>query len=44
MYLFDIGAFHEKNAADYVANVLNMGRATIFNYLKEFRKNDNECL
>lgn len=40
-HLFDIGAFNEKNAADYVANILNMGRATIFNYLKEFRKNDN---
>lgn len=40
-HLFNIGAFHEKNAADYVAKVLNMGRATIFNYLKEFRRNDH---
>lgn len=36
-YLFEIRAFDEKNAADYVANVLNMGRATIFKHLKEWR-------
>lgn len=36
-HLFDCGAFHEKNAADYVAKVLHVGRATIFNYLKEWR-------
>lgn len=40
-YLFDLGAFAEKNAADYVANILRLGRATIFKYLKEWR-NDNE--
>jgi predicted transcriptional regulator YheO len=40
-YLFDLGAFAEKNAADYVANILGLGRATIFKYLKEWR-NDNE--
>ncbi|MDF1646173.1 MAG: helix-turn-helix domain-containing protein [Legionellaceae bacterium] len=37
-YLFQQGAFVEKNAADYIANVLKMGRATIFNYLKSWRK------
>ena len=36
-HLFDLGAFHEKNAADYVAKVLGLGRATIFKYLKEWR-------
>lgn len=36
-HLFDLGAFHEKNAADYVAKVLNLGRATVFKYLKEWR-------
>lgn len=36
-YLFDLGAFHEKNAADYVAKVLSVGRATVFKYLKEWR-------
>lgn len=35
--LFDLGAFHEKNAADYVAKVLDLGRATVFKYLKEWR-------
>jgi predicted transcriptional regulator YheO len=37
-YLFDSGAFYEKNAADYVSSVLKIGRATVFNYLKEWRK------
>lgn len=37
-HLFDLGAFHEKNAANYVAKCLGLGRATIFNYLKEWRK------
>ncbi len=36
-HLFELGAFHEKNAADYVAKVLNLGRATVFKYLKEWR-------
>lgn len=36
-HLFDLGAFHEKNAADYVAKVLSLGRATVFKYLKEWR-------
>ncbi|MCH9757364.1 MAG: PAS domain-containing protein [Gammaproteobacteria bacterium] len=37
-YLFQQGVFVEKNAADYIASVLKMGRATIFNYLKSWRK------
>ncbi len=37
-YLFDLGAFNEKNAADYIAKTLTLGRATIFKYLKEWRK------
>ena len=36
-HLFDLGAFDEKNAADYVAKLLELGRATIFKYLKEWR-------
>jgi predicted transcriptional regulator YheO len=36
-HLFDIGVFAEKNAANYVAQVLKLGRATIFKYLKELR-------
>lgn len=36
-HLFNLGAFNEKNAADYVAKVLNLGRATVFKYLKEWR-------
>lgn len=35
--LFNEGAFNAKSSADYVANVLNMGRATVFNYLREIR-------
>ena len=36
-YLFELGAFHEKNAADYIAKILGLGRATVFKYLKEWR-------
>jgi D-arginine utilization repressor len=36
--LFDHGAFNEKKAADYISSALGVGRATIFNYLKEWRK------
>lgn len=36
-HLFKLGAFNEKNAADYVAKVLQLGRATVFKYLKEWR-------
>lgn len=32
------GAFRGKNAADYVANVLGMGRATVFKHLKELKE------
>ena len=37
-YLFQQEAFTEKNAADYIASALGLGRATIFNYLKSWRK------
>ena len=37
-HLFDLGAFNEKKAAEYVAEVLALGRATVFKYLKELRK------
>lgn len=37
-YLFKLGAFNEKNAANYVAKVLRLGRATVFKYLKNLRK------
>lgn len=40
--LFILGAFTEKNAANYVANILGVGRATIFKYLKEWRES-NGC-
>ena len=36
-HLFELGAFQEKKAADYVAKTLNLGRATVFKYLKEMR-------
>lgn len=35
--LYAEGAFEGRSAADYVANVLNMGRATVYKYLKELR-------
>lgn len=31
------GAFDGRSGADYVANVLNMGRATVYKYLKALR-------
>lgn len=37
-HLYENGAFLEKNAADYVARTLSLGRATVFNYLREWRK------
>ncbi len=40
-YLYTQGAFVEKNATDYIAKVLKLGRATLFNYLKQWRKNEN---
>lgn len=36
-HLFDLGAFTQKNAPDYLATILSMGRATIFKYLKNWR-------
>lgn len=36
-HLYETGAFREKKAADYVATALKLGRATIFNYLREWR-------
>ncbi len=36
-HLFNLGAFREKNAADYVAKALQLGRATVFKYLKEWK-------
>lgn len=32
------GAFHEKRAADYIASILGLSRASVFNYLRELRK------
>ena len=43
-YLFQQGAFSEKGAADYIAQVLGMGRATVFNYLREWRDNANPII
>lgn len=37
--LFIAGAFAEKNSANYIAKILDMGRATLFKYLKEWRGN-----
>ncbi|KTD35699.1 YheO-like PAS domain protein [Legionella nautarum] len=39
-HLWELGAFNEKKAADYVAKVLKLGRATVFNYLKEWRNKE----
>ncbi|SHM11502.1 helix-turn-helix transcriptional regulator [Phytopseudomonas punonensis] len=35
--LFNEGAFDGRSATDYIANVLNMGRATVYKYLKALR-------
>lgn len=40
-HLFENDAFQEAKAADYLAKILSMGRATIFNYLKEWKKNES---
>ncbi|HDS1817702.1 TPA: PAS domain-containing protein [Pseudomonas putida] len=37
--LFHEGAFDGRSGADYVANVLSMGRATVYKYLKALREN-----
>jgi predicted transcriptional regulator YheO len=36
-YLYNINAFSQKNSPDYLAKILNMGRATIFKYLKTLK-------
>ncbi|WP_395589261.1 transcriptional regulator [Pseudomonas sp. TR47] len=36
--LYTEGAFDGRSGADYVANVLNMGRATVYKYLKSLRE------
>lgn len=36
--LYAEGAFDGRNAADYVANVLNMGRATVYKWVKALRQ------
>ncbi|MDZ5602133.1 PAS domain-containing protein [Pseudomonas sp. RP23018S] len=35
--LFAEGAFDARSSADYIANVLEMGRATVYKYLKALR-------
>lgn len=35
--LYDEGAFVARNSADYIANVLSMGRATVYKYLRELK-------
>jgi predicted transcriptional regulator YheO len=37
--LFHEGAFAGKSATNYVANVLGLSRATVFNYLKALKEN-----
>ncbi|WP_438465442.1 helix-turn-helix transcriptional regulator [Marinomonas sp. PE14-40] len=37
--LYDEGAFEGKSTQNYVASVLNMGRATVFKYLREIKQN-----
>lgn len=32
------GAFRAKNAADYIASVLSLGRTTVYKYLRELKK------
>lgn len=39
-YLFGLGTFEQKNSVDYLANILSMGRATIFNYLRVWRADE----
>lgn len=36
--LYNNGAFQEKKSADYIAHVMHLSRATIFNYLRTWRK------
>lgn len=41
-HLFSINAFSQKKSPDYLAKVLNMGRATIFNHLKKLKNNNHD--
>lgn len=41
--LFELGAFSEKNSVEHVAKIMDMGRATVFNYLRDFKK-DNHAI
>lgn len=36
-FLYQMGAFKGRNASDYVAQILEMGRATVFKYLKQWK-------
>lgn len=36
-HLYEVGAFSGKNAAQYIAQILNVSRATIYNYLNPIR-------
>lgn len=39
--LYEQGAFSEKNAAEYIAKIMDMSRATIFNYLRKLKGGAN---
>jgi len=41
--LYEQGAFAEKNAAEYIARVLDLSRATIFNYLRKCKESIDEA-
>ncbi len=41
--LYEKGAFNGKNASVYIARILNVSRATVYNYLKEKEKEDDEA-
>ncbi len=36
-HLFESGAFEQKNAADYIADALDLSRTTVFNHLRSWR-------
>lgn len=35
--LYEQGTFNVRNSADYIAKILSIGRATIYNYIKEVK-------
>lgn len=39
--LYEQGAFAEKNAADYIAKIMDTSRATVFNYLRSYKKENH---